>query len=98
MSLKLALFVAILSMGPEFPLEAHDIYSHLTDTAGASCCNEHDCRPAPYRVTPTGVQMHVDEDWFDVPDGLIQYRSLLGDTGETDGGHWCGTAIYQQGH
>jgi hypothetical protein len=42
-----------------------------------------------------GVQMYVDDDWFDVPDGSIQYRTLPGDTGETRGGHWCGTAIYE---
>lgn len=29
------------------PAQAHDIYSHLTDQEGGSCCNERDCRPAP---------------------------------------------------
>jgi hypothetical protein len=97
MSLKLTLLVALLSMDPELPTEAHDIYSHLADAAGVSCCNDHDCRPAPYRVTPAGVQMYVDGDWLDVPDEMVQYRSLPGDTGETRGGHWCGTAISEYG-
>jgi hypothetical protein len=65
MSLTIALFVAVLSIGPEPPSGAHDIYSHLTDTVGVSCCNEHDCRPAPCRVSPAGVQMYVDgTDWM----------------------------------
>ena len=96
-SLKLALFVALLLLDPELPSEAHDIYSHLTDPAGASCCSEHDCRPVPYRVTKTGVQMCLDGDWDHVPDGTIQYRALPGDTGETRGGYWCGPAIYEYG-
>jgi hypothetical protein len=90
MSLKFALFAA-LSVGLELPTEAHDIYSHLNDATGASCCNDRDCRPAPFRVTPTGVQMLVNGEWLKVPDDAIQYRSLLGDSGETGGGHWCGS-------
>ena len=97
MSLKPILLAAILSAAPEFPTEAHDIYSHLNDANGASCCTEHDCRPVPYRVSPTGVQMYVDDDWFYVLNGTIQNRSLPDDTGETRGGRWCGTAIFQQG-
>src|SRR3954447_18064845 len=90
MSLKLALYAVLLSAGLEFPTDAHDIYSHLTSSAGVSCCNEYDCRPAPYRVTPSGVQMSVYGAWIDVPNDKIQYRALPGDTGETAGGHWCG--------
>ena len=97
MSLKLELFTALLLVGLDPPAQAHDIYSHLNDANGASCCTELDCRPVPYRVSPTGVQMYVDDDWFYVPNGTIQYRSLPDDTGETRGGHWCGTAIFQQG-
>jgi hypothetical protein len=41
-------------------------------------------------MTPAGVQMFVDGEWIVVPDYTIQYRALLGDMGETDGGHWCG--------
>ena len=72
------------------PLRAHDIYKGLTDRNGASCCNFLDCQPAPYRMTPAGVQMFVDGQWITVPDETIQYRVLPGDTGETAGGHWCG--------
>jgi hypothetical protein len=34
--------------------------------------------------------MFVEGKWIWVPDHTIQYRALPGDTGETDGGHWCG--------
>ena len=90
MSLKLGLFAVLLFVGFEPPTEAHDIYSPLRDKAGRNCCDDGDCRPAPYRMRPTGVQMFVEGKWIWVPDHTIQYRALPGDTGETDGGHWCG--------
>jgi hypothetical protein len=90
MSLKLGLFAILLFVGYEPTTEAHDIYSPLKDRWGNSCCNDQDCRPVPYRVTPAGVQMLVNGDWIAVPDHTIQYRALPGDTGETAGGHWCG--------
>jgi hypothetical protein len=90
MSLKLELFAAICLVSFEPPTEAHDIYSPLKDRWGNSCCNDQDCRPVPYRVTPAGVQMLVNGDWIAVPDHTIQYRALPGYTGETAGGHWCG--------
>ena len=68
-------------------IEAHDIYTTLTDTAGESCCHKRDCRPAHYRRTAAGVEMLVGEEWIAVPDETIQYRALEGDTGETAGGH-----------
>jgi hypothetical protein len=70
--------------------EGHDIYSGLTSHIGASCCDERDCRPAQYRITSVGVEMLLDGEWVRVPDSVIQYRSLEGDTGKTRGGHWCG--------
>jgi hypothetical protein len=91
----LFLSLIMLVMGGGRPAEAHDIYSHLRDSWGNSCCNDQDCRPAPYRVTPAGVQMLVDGEWVEVPGYTIQYRALLGDQGETGGGHWCGRA-YQK--
>ena len=90
MSLKLELLAAICLISFEPPTEAHDIYSPLKDRWGNSCCNDQDCRPVPYRVTPSGVQMLVHGNWIAVPDHMIQYRALPGDTGETAGGHWCG--------
>jgi hypothetical protein len=33
--------------------------------------------------------------WIDVPYDKIQYRALLGDSGETSGGHWCGDSLEQ---
>ena len=96
MSLKLELLTAIALLSFEPPTDAHDIYSHLKDRWGNSCCDEKDCRPVPYRVTPTDVQMFVDGEWIAVPDYAIQYRALPGDTGETAGGHWCG--FIRDGH
>ncbi|WP_262031891.1 hypothetical protein [Microvirga sp. Mcv34] len=86
---------ALIAMVSVTPAVAHDIYSRLLDPWGNSCCSEQDCRPAPYRVTPTGVQMLVDGEWVEVPGYTIQYRALLGDAGQTGGGHWCGRA-YQR--
>jgi hypothetical protein len=68
MSLKLELLTAIALLSFELPTDAHDIYSHLKDRWGNSCCDDKDCRPVPYRVTPTGVQMFVDGEWIAVPD------------------------------
>jgi hypothetical protein len=79
------------------PVEAHDIYSRLVDENGANCCSERDCTPAPYRVTREGVWMLVKGRWIAVPSNKIQYRTLLGDTGETGGGHWCGWALDSTG-
>lgn len=92
MSIRLFLPAIVLSIGLSQLAGAHDLYSHLTDSWGNSCCHDEDCRPAPYRVTPTGVQMFVDGEWIAVPGYTIQYRALLGDNGETGGGHWCGRA------
>lgn len=35
--------------------------------------------------------MFVDGRWIDIPSDRIQFRALLGDTGESGGGHWCGS-------
>ncbi len=77
--------------------EGHNIYSGLKDHLGAaSCCDERDCRPAHYRITPAGVEMLLDDEWVRVPDSVVQYRRLDGDTGETGGGHWCGVTNWKQ--
>jgi hypothetical protein len=86
-----AILLAALIVSVPLPLPAHDIYSHLVSALGASCCNDTDCGPAPYRLRATGVEMFVYGQWIAVPADKIQYRALLGDTGETGGGHWCGT-------
>ena len=98
MSLKLDLCAAILLISFEPPADAHDIYSPLKDRWGNSCCDDKDCRPGPYRMTPTGVQMLVNGEWIAVPEYTIQFRALTGDTGETAGGHWCGDIRYVVGH
>jgi hypothetical protein len=72
------------------PAASHDIYTHLTDASGRSCCDGSDCRPASYKVSSSGVQMYVHGTWIWVPRARIQYRSIEGDTAETGGGHWCG--------
>jgi hypothetical protein len=92
MPLRLVLLTIVLLPDFALPTEAHDIYSHLKDRWGNSCCAETDCRPAQYRLTPSGVKMFVDGTWLDVPDSRIQYQALLGDRGESGGGHWCGRA------
>ena len=81
---------ALLVANWAMPAQAHDIYTHLQNKRGASCCDGSDCRPAPYRVRAWGVQMRVDGAWYDIHADLIEYRGLDGDTGETNGGHWCG--------
>ena len=92
MSSGTALISTVLIINLPLPTQAHDIYSHLVDEVGVSCCDDQDCRPVPYRFIATGVQMFVDKLWINVPSDRIQYRSLPGDTGETGGGHWCGSA------
>src|SRR5262249_62187291 len=70
---------------------------YLQRTNGSqSCCDDRDCRPAHYRVTSAGVEMLLDDEWVGVPNDVIQYRSLDGDTGETRGGHWCGVTYWKQ--
>jgi hypothetical protein len=92
---KPALLSVALIINLPLPLQAHDVYSHLVDEAGKSCCDNRDCRPAHYRVKGGGVQMFVYGHWLVIPNDKIQYRSIQGDSGETAGGHWCGQG--QQG-
>jgi hypothetical protein len=92
MSLRTALISAVLVISLPLPIPAHDIYSHLWDERGASCCDDQDCRPAFHHLTARGVQMYVDQQWINVPNERIQYRALPGDPGETGGGNWCGSA------
>jgi hypothetical protein len=86
----------VLAVSLPLPIQAHDIYTHLLDGRGKSCCNDKDCRPAHYRVTSKGLQMFVDGRWIDVPSGAIQYLAIPGDTGETRRGHWCGGSAYER--
>ena len=32
----------------------------------------------------------IDQKWLAIPPDSIEYRAFDGDTGETNGGHWCG--------
>jgi hypothetical protein len=65
------------------------IYSHLLDRWGAPCCND---------GLPTGALQDYRSRCGDVRSRGVDHRtarvppilSLLGDTGETGGGHWCG--------
>src|SRR3954465_15899303 len=66
-TLILAAFIESLSL----PAQAHDIYSHLKDASGLSCCNAMDCRPALYRFTSGSLQMFVDSRWIEVPNERI---------------------------
>jgi hypothetical protein len=85
----LLLSLAFLAGAPA-AVQAHDIYSGIVSNYGTACCDNSDCRPAHYKVTPAGVQMQVNRKWISVPATAIQYRILSGDKGETAGGHWCG--------
>jgi hypothetical protein len=89
MAPKQSVIFVLLALWPG-QAAAHDIYGQLTDRWGRSCCNHYDCRTSRYRATSSGVQMLIDGHWEPIPDEVIQYRSLPGDTGETGGGHWCG--------
>ena len=94
MSSRTVFVAAVLIICLPLPTQAHDIYSDVVDGVGKSCCDNQDCRPALYRLTARGVQMYVDQQWINVPNERIQYRALLGDRGETGGGHWCGS-VYE---
>ncbi len=87
---RTAFVAAVLVTSLPLPIQAHDIYSHLMDEAGKSCCDNSDCRAAPYRLSAAGVEMFVDGRWIGVPSEKVQYRALPGDRGKTGGGHWCG--------
>ena len=73
-----------------WPVQAHDIYSKLMGPHGESCCHDNDCRTAPWRIVNGKVEMFVEGEWIGISDELIQYRTLDGDDGKTNGGHWCG--------
>ncbi|QCI66971.1 hypothetical protein [Phreatobacter stygius] len=88
--LVLALGLLAMSAGP---LPAHDIYTHLKNKAGRSCCDGTDCRPVRYRQTPSGVHMLIEGVWVRIPDSQVEQRTIEGDTGETGGGHWCGRRL-----
>lgn len=68
-------FALLFAVSWPGPTQAHDIYKALRDGAGKSCCNNFDCRPAPYRTTQAGVQMLVDGRWLAVPENTIQHRA-----------------------
>ena len=87
--LQCRLVLLALCIGPQ-PSAAHDIYSHLVDSKGASCYNEIDCAPAPFQITPIGIQMLVHGRWIAVPNnkistdcsrrhGRYRRRALVGD-------------------
>jgi hypothetical protein len=88
------LLSAIPALTP-WPVEAHDIYGKLLGPHGESCCHGIDCRPARWRIVNGGVEMYVNGNWISVHDEAIQYRTLEGDDGKTNGGHWCGAPLEQ---
>jgi hypothetical protein len=96
MTFKSACYVAVFLCWEQAPVAAHDIYTKLTNASGRSCCDGSECRPARYRVTGSGVEMLINSRWVYIPRGMIQYRTLEGDMGETAGGHWCGEP-YEEG-
>jgi hypothetical protein len=81
MALRSALASLVLANGLA-QTQAHNIYTGLYGKYGTACCDNSDCRPARYRKTPAGVQMLVDREWISVRLDAIQYRLLMGDTGD----------------
>jgi hypothetical protein len=57
---RTAFVAAVLISSLPLPIQAHDIYWGLEDEWGESCCDVSDCRPAPYRLRTSGVEMFVD--------------------------------------
>jgi hypothetical protein len=93
MSFRYAMASLVVLAGAPAGVPAHDIYTGLYSRYGTACCDHSDCRPARYRETADGVQMLIEDEWIAVPPDAIQYRLLLGDSGESGGGHWCGHRI-----
>jgi hypothetical protein len=93
MALRCVLLLLIFLTNSPARTLAHDIYTGLHSKYGTACCDHSDCRPARHRETSEGVQMLVDHEWISVPPDAIQYRLLLGDSGESGGGHWCGHRV-----
>ena len=71
--LSRAAVAVVLAASLPLPIQAHDIYSHLKDKLGTSCCDNRDCQLAPYRFIANGLQMFVDKRWIEVPSDKIQY-------------------------
>src|SRR5262249_62337679 len=78
-----------------WPVQAHDIYGNLVGTHGELCCHGTDCRPAPWRIVNGRVEMYVNGRWISVHDEAIQYRTLEGDEGKTNGGALWGAPLEQ---
>src|SRR5689334_22890157 len=70
-------------------VESHDIYVGVYTKQGVPCCDVNDCVPAPFRFTPSGVEMLVRGVWIRVPRWYIMYIELAGDTTPYRS-HWCG--------
>ena len=93
MSPKQLVLVSGLLTVCSHPIRADYIYLGLKDKYGQSCCSKSGCRPAHFRIGPAGVQMWLGLSWVTIPAEAIIHRALKGDTGETNGGHWCGTHL-----
>ena len=75
-----------LAHDPAGHAQHHDAFYKSLKQPGTnvSCCNDRDCRPAPHRVTPNGVQFFIAGKWFTPP------AEKLIETDESPTGHWCG--------
>ncbi len=83
-----AVLASAVLIAPQ-PVESHDIYTGVYTRQGVPCCNDGDCVPAPFRVTPDGVEMLVRGVWISVPRWYIMYLALPGDTTPYRS-HWFG--------
>ena len=72
--------------------QAHDIFLHLVDDYGGSCCSNRDCQPAHYQQTSTEVQISWMIWIWCQPTRSTSVSK--GDYGETCGGVDPGPAMY----
>ena len=76
MSSRTAFVAAVLVTNLPLPIQAHDIYSHLVDEVGASCCDDKDCRPVLYRFIANGVQRAVQQSLLGLAEGRRRGLSI----------------------
>lgn len=85
--LLLAMTLSAAAHDPQGHAKHHEhFYMGLKQPGtGMSCCNNQDCRPAPHRITATGVEFFVAGKWFMPP----QSKLIEVETPDAEG-HWCG--------
>jgi hypothetical protein len=49
-----------------------DFYSKWQRADGIPCCNDRDCRPATTRLLGETIQVLIDGEWVNVPQGAVR--------------------------